>query len=166
MTKVGAEPVILVITDGEPTAHLAADGFAGWVELRDHRPIVGTALVLLGLLLGVDRDEEVLLVDRRDVDRGHDPVVGDKEEAVLALQLGCDCLDQRIVRIGVLNLVTDRLDELEEVVGIHFLFADEEDIGEDVLVALVEFKEVHAGLGRNRDGMDPQYRTGLCTTAV
>jgi uncharacterized protein with von Willebrand factor type A (vWA) domain len=26
----GAEPVILVITDGEPTAHLAADGFSSF----------------------------------------------------------------------------------------------------------------------------------------
>jgi uncharacterized protein with von Willebrand factor type A (vWA) domain len=33
----GAEPVILVITDGEPTAHLAADGFAdfAWPPTRE-----------------------------------------------------------------------------------------------------------------------------------
>ena len=88
-----------------------------------------------------------------------EPVVGDEDEAVLALELGGDRLDQRIVLVGVLDLVADRLDELEELVGIHLVVAGEEDVGEDVLVALVKLVEVHAGLGRKGDGMDGQYRT-------
>ena len=79
----------------------------------------------------------------------------DEDEAVLPLELGGDRLDQRIVHVIVLDLMADRLDELEELVGIHLVVAGEQDVGEDVLVAFVEFVEIHAGLGREGDGSGP-----------
>jgi hypothetical protein len=39
------------------------------------------------------------------------------------------------------------LDELEELVGVHLVVATEEDVREDVLVALMELIEEHAGSG-------------------
>ena len=44
--------------------------------------------------------------------------------------------------------------------GVHLVVANEENVGEDVLVALVKFVEIHAGSGRAGDGMDGQYRMG------
>jgi hypothetical protein len=40
------------------------------------------------------------------------------------------------------------LDELEELVRVHLLLAGEEDIGKDLLVALVKLEEVHVDSGR------------------
>ena len=78
----------------------------------------------------------------------------DVDEAVLALELGGDRLDQRIVLVVVLDLATDGLDELEELVRLHLVLADEEDVGEDVLVALMQFVEIQRRppVGKGWDG--------------
>jgi hypothetical protein len=79
---------------------------------------------------------------------------------VVALELDGDRLDQRIVLVGVLDPAPDRLDELEELVGVHLVVADEEDVGEDLLVALVELVEEHAGSDRDGEAMDRKYTVG------
>ena len=78
---------------------------------------------------------------------------------MLALQLDGDCLDQRIVRESVLDASSNRLDQLEELVWIHLVVADEQDVREDVFVALVEFVEEHGRPRSGRDWMESQYRT-------
>src|SRR5262249_30017960 len=86
--------------------------------------------------------------------------VRDEDEAVIALQLDGDRLDQRIVLVGVLDPAPDRLDQLEEVVRIHLVVAAEEDVGEDVLVAFVELVEEHAAsAGKGRAGRSVSHPT-------
>ena len=87
------------------------------------------------------------------------------DEVVVALEFLGDRLDQRIVLVVALDLLTDLLDKLEELVGLHLGVTREQDVGEDVVVALVEFVEVHgANLHPGRTGgrraRSGEYRSG------
>jgi hypothetical protein len=62
---------------------------------------------------------------------------------VVPLEFLGDRFDEGIVLEAVLDPQPDRLDELEELVGFHVVLADEENVGEHVVVALVELKEMH-----------------------
>ena len=75
------------------------------LQVGQDRDVVG---VRLG---GLEVGEEVLLLVPRDVDRGGQPVVGDRDELVVALELVGDRLDQRLVLVGVEDPAADRLDE-------------------------------------------------------
>ncbi len=93
--------------------------------------------------LVVEVREVVVVVDLTDVDGGRQPLVGDRDEAVLALEFLGDRLDQRVLLEAVLDLHADRLDELEELVGVHLLLAHEEQVGEDVVVAFAKLVKEH-----------------------
>ena len=97
------------------------------VEVRADRHVVGVGpavsvsvvlVIVLVVEVAVDLGQEVVVFLFRDVDRGAQPVVGDVQEAVLALEHGRDRLDQRVLRVTVLDPAADRLDEVEELVGL------------------------------------------------
>ena len=59
----------------------------------------------------------------------------------------------------------DRLDELEERVGVHLLLADKEHVGEDVVVAFAKFVEEHGWTPRGTDaGSAPSIRRTIDRT--
>src|SRR3954451_9928510 len=126
---------------------------AARIELDDDRLVVEVLLlvvIIVIVLFGVghlDRGpgEEVLRVIGADVDRSNEGVVADEDEAVFALELHGDRLDEGIVGVGVLDPATDRLDELEELVGLPFRLADDDDLAEDLVVALAQLVEEHVG---------------------
>ncbi len=62
---------------------------------------------------------------------------------MLALELDGDRLAEGIVDEGVLDPATDRLDELEEFLGLPLGFADDDDIREDLVVAFMQLVEEH-----------------------
>ena len=96
---------------------------------------------------------------RRDVDRRLQTCVRDEREAVLALELEGDRLDERIFLERVLDLLADRLDELEEVLGLELLVVDQEQVREDVVVALVQLVEIQ-GMAPGWGEMAPQDTPG------
>src|SRR4051794_37919694 len=127
---------------------------AARIELDDDRLVVEVLLlvviVIVIVLFGVGHldlgpGEEVLRVIGADVDRSDEGVVPDEDEAVFALELHGDRLDEGIVGVGVLDPATDRLDELEELVGLPFGLADDDDLAEDLVVALAQLVEEHVG---------------------
>src|SRR3954471_18261931 len=128
---------------------------AARIELDDDRLVVEVLLlvviiVIVIVLFGVGHldlgpREEVLRVIGADVDRSNEGVVADEDEAVFALELHGDRLDEGIVGVGVLDPATDRLDELEELVGLPFGLADDDDLAEDLVVALAQLVEEHVG---------------------
>ena len=89
------------------------------------------------------------------MNRGAQPAVGDVRKAVLALELEGDRLDQRIFLVRVLDLCANGLDELEEVFGLELLVVDQQQVGEDLLIALMQFVEVQA-VAPDRAGMAPK----------
>jgi hypothetical protein len=72
----------------------------------------------------------------------------------VALELGRDRLDERIVLELIQDLAPNFLDELEELFGVVFRVVDEEHVREDVGVSFVEFVEIQdvprRGLGVGR----------------
>jgi hypothetical protein len=78
---------------------------------------------------------------------------------MVALELDGDRLAERIVDERVLDAPADGLDELEELVGLPFGLADDEDVGEDVIVALVQLIEEHVG-SMVRQDRAAKYTTG------
>src|SRR3954449_3941682 len=98
------------------------------LELREDRRVVEA------LLGRIEIREEVLLLVARDVDRGGQPVVVDRDEPVVSLELERDRLDQRALLEGVQDPAPDRLDDVEELFGVHLLVANQEQVGEDVVV--------------------------------
>src|SRR5690349_2366688 len=83
----------------------------------------GVVLALGGL---VQVGEEVLLLVARDVHRSGQPVVADRDEAVVALELVGDRLDQRVLLEGIEDAPADGLDDVEELLGVHLVLAGEE----------------------------------------
>ena len=69
----------------------------------------------------------------RDVDRGRQPIVRDRDELVVPLELVGDRLDEGLVLERVEDPAADRLDELEELLGLHLVLAGEQHVGEDVV---------------------------------
>jgi hypothetical protein len=61
---------------------------------------------------------------------------------MVALQLERDCLDEGVLLEVGLDLGPDRLDELEEVLGLELLIVDEQKVREDVIVAFVQLIEI------------------------
>jgi hypothetical protein len=101
------------------------------------------------------------------VDRRREPRIGDGDELVVALELGGDRLDERIVLELLLESIPDRLDDVEELVRRHLLLAREQQVAEEVVVAFVEFvvvhKETNWEAGRvpgRRAETDGQYTSG------
>ena len=88
-------------------------------------------------------DQEVLLLDDRDIDRCGERFVTDEDESVIPLQDPRDGLAQGVLVIDVLDVPSDPLDELEELIRLPFGLAHDEDVGVDVVVAFVEFVEEH-----------------------
>jgi sugar/nucleoside kinase (ribokinase family) len=77
---------------------------------------------------------------------------------MVPLELDGDRLDERIVLERVPDLAPDVLDELEELFRIEFGVVDEEDVGEDVRVAFVEFVEVQVMPRRGSGGGQKVYQ--------
>ena len=121
------------------------------VEFGDDGPVVDVTSLRV-VIDRTDFGEEVLGLHDRDVDRRRQAFVRDEDEAVVALELDGDGLDEGIVVVRVLDAAANRLDELEELVGFHLALAGEDHIGVDLLVALVEFVEVHVGTAGGGSG--------------
>jgi hypothetical protein len=79
----------------------------------------------------------------RDLDGGVDPIVGQGDEVMLTLEDTRDGLHEGIVLERVLDPATDPLDQLEEVLGLDGLLADEVDVLEEVVVPFLEGVDVH-----------------------
>ena len=62
---------------------------------------------------------------------------------MLALELDGDGLDEGVLDVLVLDPAADRLDELEELLGLPLGFADDEHVRVDLVVALVQLVEEH-----------------------
>src|SRR5690242_18546796 len=78
------------------------------------------------------------------MDRCRQAGVRHEREAVLALELERDGLDDGVLLERVLDLRADRLHQLEEVLRLDLLVMDEQEIGEDVIVAFVQLVEIQS----------------------
>ncbi len=117
---------------------------------QDGAVVLGRSLLVLIVIVIVivrqvdlEIDQKVLLLDDRDIDRRGERFVTDEDEAVIPLQDLRDGLAQGVLVIDVLDVPPDPLDELEELIGLPFGLAHDEDVGVDVVVAFVEFVEEH-----------------------
>ena len=106
--------------------------------------------------LGFEVGQEGLARILRHVDGGRQAIVRDVDELVIALELLGDRLDKRVAVVGLDDPLADLLDDHEELLGVHLFLARQHEIGEDVVVALVKFVEIHARSRRLR----PSGRTG------
>ena len=98
------------------------------VEVDEDRLEVGAGVLLVVVVViivllrvgefDLEVGEEVLLLHDRDIDRRRQAVIADVDEAVVPLELDGDRLAERIVVVLVLDPAADRLDELEELVGL------------------------------------------------
>ena len=62
---------------------------------------------------------------------------------MIAFEFEGDRLAEGIVHVGVLEPAPDGLDQLEELVRLPFGLADDEDVREDIVVALMQLVEEH-----------------------
>jgi hypothetical protein len=122
------------------------------IEVGHDRPEVAPGLVVivpvvivLVIKVGAKVGQEVVSLVGRYVDRSREAIVTHKHETIVALQNGSDGLAERILGEPVLDVPTDALDEFEEFLRFPFGLADDEDVGVNLVVALVEFVEEHGG---------------------
>jgi ribosome-binding ATPase len=108
--------------------------------------VVRLVVVILVVKVGLELGEEVVGLLGRHIHRRHQPVVADIHEAVVALEDHGDRLDQRVLLVVVLDVRTDALDELEELLRLPLRLAHDEDVGIDLVVAFMEFVEEHGSL--------------------
>src|SRR5260221_2370868 len=123
------------------------------IEVCQDRAIVdplglGFVVVIIVIVVGVGQldlelGQEVAIFLGRDIDRGGQRGVADVDGNVLALELDGDGLDEGILDIAALDPAADRLDELEELLGLPFRFADHEDVRVDLVVAFMQLEEEH-----------------------
>ena len=78
---------------------------------------------------------------------------------MLPLEFDGDRLDERIVLERVLDPAPDRLDQLEELVRFVLLLVGKEGVRKDIVIAFVEFVEMHA-CAPVGDLLDRQYTFG------
>src|SRR6266566_3386146 len=140
------------------------------LEVGQDRHVAVVHLIAIGFGVGqravaaLQFGQEIVVVESRYVDGCGKAIVGHHDESVLAPQDVGDGLDERILLERVLDAAADRLDCLEKKLRIHLLLARQQQVGEEVVVALVKLVEIHrcsGSLGVPRRSRAPfEYTAG------